>query len=95
MHGGRIWLASTGVHGEGSTFSFTLPVVSPKGKDGGHIEHNPTEHDSNAVEKVTGRRALNYSAEHDSDVRLRTSQSEIATATLEHGYQPSSFILDP
>lgn len=26
MHGGRIWLKSTGVPGEGSTFSFTLPV---------------------------------------------------------------------
>jgi signal transduction histidine kinase len=33
MHGGRIWLASTGVHGEGSTFSFTLHVVGPKGTD--------------------------------------------------------------
>jgi len=26
MHKGRIWLESTGVPGEGSTFSFTLPV---------------------------------------------------------------------
>ncbi len=26
MHGGRIWVTSTGVYGEGSTFSFTLPV---------------------------------------------------------------------
>ena len=29
MHNGRIWLASTGIAGEGSTFSFTLPVYSP------------------------------------------------------------------
>jgi signal transduction histidine kinase len=29
MHNGRIWLESTGVRGEGSTFSFTLPVFSP------------------------------------------------------------------
>jgi len=26
MHKGRIWMKSTGVPGEGSTFSFTLPV---------------------------------------------------------------------
>jgi signal transduction histidine kinase len=26
MHGGTIWLTSSGVYGEGSTFSFTLPV---------------------------------------------------------------------
>jgi PAS domain S-box-containing protein len=30
MHAGRIWLESTGVPGEGSTFSFTLPVYQPK-----------------------------------------------------------------
>jgi PAS domain S-box-containing protein len=28
MHNGRIWMESTGVRGEGSTFSFTLPIVS-------------------------------------------------------------------
>lgn len=28
MHGGRIWLKSSGVSGEGSVFSFTLPVYS-------------------------------------------------------------------
>ena len=27
MHSGRIWMTSTGVPGEGSTFSFTLPTV--------------------------------------------------------------------
>jgi signal transduction histidine kinase len=27
--GGRIWLESSGVPGEGSTFSFTLPVAQP------------------------------------------------------------------
>ncbi len=27
MHNGRIWMESTGVRGEGSTFSFTLPVA--------------------------------------------------------------------
>lgn len=26
MHGGRIWVTSSGVYGEGSTFSFTLPI---------------------------------------------------------------------
>lgn len=30
MHGGSIWLESSGVPGEGSTFSFTLPVYTPK-----------------------------------------------------------------
>jgi PAS domain S-box-containing protein len=30
MHGGRIWLESSGIPGEGSTFSFTLPVYSPE-----------------------------------------------------------------
>jgi two-component system, OmpR family, phosphate regulon sensor histidine kinase PhoR len=29
MHGGRIWLESSGIPGEGSTFSFTLPVYLP------------------------------------------------------------------
>jgi len=28
MHNGRIWMTSTGVPGEGSTFSFTLPIVN-------------------------------------------------------------------
>jgi signal transduction histidine kinase len=28
MHKGRIWMESTGVPGQGSTFSFTLPVYS-------------------------------------------------------------------
>ncbi|MBN2548442.1 MAG: GAF domain-containing protein [Anaerolineales bacterium] len=30
MHKGRIWLESTGVPGEGSKFSFTLPVYKPE-----------------------------------------------------------------
>jgi PAS domain S-box-containing protein len=29
MHGGEIWLESTGVMGEGSKFSFTLPIYTP------------------------------------------------------------------
>jgi signal transduction histidine kinase len=29
MHGGRIWANSTGISGEGSTFSFTLPIYNP------------------------------------------------------------------
>jgi PAS domain S-box-containing protein len=31
MHGGRIWLKSSGLPGEGSTFSFTLPIFQGKG----------------------------------------------------------------
>ena len=31
MHNGRIWLESLGVSGEGSTFSFTLPVYQTDG----------------------------------------------------------------
>lgn len=30
MHKGRIWMKSSGVRGEGSTFSFTLPVYNPE-----------------------------------------------------------------
>ncbi|MDP2974837.1 MAG: ATP-binding protein, partial [Anaerolineales bacterium] len=30
MHKGRIWITSTGVPGEGSTFSFTLPLYQAK-----------------------------------------------------------------
>jgi signal transduction histidine kinase len=26
MHGGRIWFESSGIEGEGSVFSFTLPL---------------------------------------------------------------------
>jgi signal transduction histidine kinase len=29
MHNGRIWLTSAGIPGQGSTFSFTLPVYTP------------------------------------------------------------------
>jgi two-component system sensor histidine kinase SenX3 len=29
MHGGHIWLESPGIPGEGSTFSFTLPLYIP------------------------------------------------------------------
>jgi signal transduction histidine kinase len=36
MHGGRIWLESKGIKGEGSTFSFTLPVYTPKEDNGAH-----------------------------------------------------------
>lgn len=31
MHQGRIWFYSSGVRGEGSTFSFTLPLYDTKG----------------------------------------------------------------
>jgi two-component system phosphate regulon sensor histidine kinase PhoR len=30
MHNGRIWLKSSGIPGQGSTFSFTLPVYQPE-----------------------------------------------------------------
>lgn len=30
MHNGRIWVQSTGIPGEGSTFSFTLPIYEPE-----------------------------------------------------------------
>ena len=30
MHRGRIWMTSKGIPGEGSTFSFTLPVYHPE-----------------------------------------------------------------
>ena len=29
MHHGRIWVQSSGIEGEGSTFSFTLPIYDP------------------------------------------------------------------
>ena len=41
MHRGRIWMTSSGVPGEGSTFSFTLPAheigPSGRGKNGKNI----------------------------------------------------------
>ncbi len=37
MHKGRLWLESSGVPGEGSTFSFTLPIYRPE-KDSGNNE---------------------------------------------------------
>ena len=30
MHSGKIWLTSTGVPGDGSTFSFTIPIYNPE-----------------------------------------------------------------
>ena len=36
MHGGHIWLESKGIKGEGSTFSFTLPVYTPNAGNGTH-----------------------------------------------------------
>ncbi len=36
MHGGRIWLESKGIKGEGSTFSFTLPVYTSRDDNGTH-----------------------------------------------------------
>jgi signal transduction histidine kinase len=30
MHSGKIWLKSSGIPGQGSTFSFTLPVYQPE-----------------------------------------------------------------
>jgi len=30
MHNGRIWVTSSGIPGEGSTFSFTLPIFHPE-----------------------------------------------------------------
>jgi signal transduction histidine kinase len=30
MQNGRIWVESTGIPGEGSIFSFTLPVYHPE-----------------------------------------------------------------
>lgn len=36
MHGGRIWLESNGIKGEGSTFSFTLPVYTAIDDNGNH-----------------------------------------------------------
>ncbi len=37
MHQGRIWLRSSGVPGEGSVFSFTLPVYSPEDQSGSKV----------------------------------------------------------
>jgi len=37
LHKGQIWITSTGVPGEGSTFSFTLPIYQP--------EHEPILHE--------------------------------------------------
>ncbi len=34
MHNGRIWMESKGIPGEGSTFSFTLPIYREPGKRG-------------------------------------------------------------
>ena len=47
MHGGRIWFESSGIPGEGCTFSFTLPLaesanpaLDPLGKGAGHRQNN-------------------------------------------------------
>lgn len=34
MHKGRIWATSAGIPGEGSTFSFTLPIYKPEASEG-------------------------------------------------------------
>jgi signal transduction histidine kinase len=30
MHGGKIWFTSSGIPGEGSVFSFTIPLTQPE-----------------------------------------------------------------
>lgn len=42
MHQGRIWVASTGVPGKGSIFSFTLPIYKPEEEPNTHpIKEGP------------------------------------------------------
>ncbi len=39
--GGHIWVESTGVPGEGSTFTFTLPLGTPASNQNGHSIGSP------------------------------------------------------
>ncbi|MBA3532384.1 MAG: GAF domain-containing protein [Ardenticatenales bacterium] len=43
MHGGQIWMESTGVPGEGTTFAFTIPINGPQ---------QPTEEEDSCGEKA-------------------------------------------
>jgi signal transduction histidine kinase/DNA-binding response OmpR family regulator/DNA-binding LacI/PurR family transcriptional regulator len=63
MHGGRIWVSSSGEEGRGSTFSFTLPVLA---------NCNPSEEDE-PQEQINSRDGVVVilTVERDEDLKLQ------------------------